>query len=113
MNQFDKLPEKRILEKDVESYLVRKCRAEGWMCEKFTSPNRRAVPDRMVSTSLRQVFFVECKAPGKKPTDAQKRDHERRGNLGHVVTIVDSKESADKFISKTKDWLEALRGMLR
>lgn len=43
------------------------------------------------------IVFVEVKAPGKKPTDLQERDHARRKALGCRVVVIDSMESANAF----------------
>lgn len=88
-----------IRERDVERYLVRKVEALGGTCEKFTSPARRSVPDRLILWPDGSVDFVECKAPGEKPTEAQLRDHARRRQLGHIVVVVDSFESVDKYLT--------------
>jgi hypothetical protein len=45
------------------------------------------------------VAFVECKAPGKEPTSAQLRDHERRRAMGFRVYVVDSYESVEQFLT--------------
>lgn len=85
------------LEKDVEAALVRRVKALGGLCEKFTSPGRRSVPDRLVTMPGGQIIFVELKAPNKKPTDAQLKDHERRRALGCDVRVIDNKEDARAF----------------
>lgn len=90
-----------MLERDIEKALVARVKAIGGMCEKFTSPNRRSVPDRLVTLPGGLVFFVELKAPGKKPTEAQARDHERRRTLGCNVRVIDSMEDAKCFPAKT------------
>jgi Holliday junction resolvase len=82
-------------EKEVEAHLVRRVKKMGGEAEKFTSPGRRSVPDRLVTLPGGRVCFVECKATGKSPTDAQERDHERRRKRGFVVFVVDSKEAVD------------------
>jgi hypothetical protein len=86
-----------ILEKDIEQYLLKRCRQQNWYAPKFTSPGRRSVPDRMVVMPGR-ITFVELKAPGKKPTPKQLWEHQRLGNLGHDVHVLDSYESVDSFI---------------
>lgn len=78
-----------MLERDIEAYLVKRCKEIGALCDKFTSPQRRSVPDRMITFSAR-VLFVEVKATGKKPTEAQVRDHERRRAAGAEVVWLDS-----------------------
>lgn len=84
-----------MLEREIEQYLVREVAKLGGMAEKFTSPGRRAVPDRMVTLPNGRLFFVELKSPGKKPTKAQLLDHERRRALGQTVLVIDSKEGVD------------------
>lgn len=80
-----------MLERDVEAYLVEKVRMAGGIAFKFTSPARRAVPDRLVLLPGGRVVFVECKRPGEKPTPAQSREHERIRALGFDVVVRDSK----------------------
>lgn len=107
-----------MLEKSVEGYLCREVKKLGGTAEKFTSPGRRSVPDRLVLMPSRiadtggehpwgesidmpipaQCIFVELKAPGKKATPAQRRDHGRRRAMGFRVEVLDSKEAVDEFI---------------
>lgn len=86
-----------MLERDIEAYLVKRCKEIGALCDKFTSPQRRAVPDRMITFGGR-VLFVELKATGKKPTEAQVRDHDRRRAAGAEVVWLDSKEGVDRML---------------
>ena len=105
------------LEKTIEAYLVRQVAKIGGVAEKFTSPNRRSVPDRLVllpgdmvsedeyGCQLARpwrvqgdIIFVELKAPGKKVSEAQQRDHDKRRAMGFRVEVIDSKEGVDEFI---------------
>lgn len=86
-----------MLEKDIESALCARVKSLGGLCEKFISPGRRSVPDRIVTLPGGVIVFVEVKAPGKKPTDLQERDHARRKALGCRVVVIDSMESANAF----------------
>lgn len=86
-----------MLERDIENAFVRRVKTLGGMAEKFTSPGRRSVPDRLVTLPGGRIVFVELKAPGKKPTDNQLRDHERRKALGCDVRVIDSLEAVDAF----------------
>lgn len=86
-----------MLEKDIESALCARVKSLGGLCEKFVSPGRRSVPDRIVTLPGGAIVFVEVKAPGKKPTDLQERDHARRKALGCRVVVIDSMESANAF----------------
>lgn len=76
---------------------MRRVKALGGLCEKFASPGRRSVPDRIITMPNGQIIFVELKAPNKKPTDAQLKDHERRRALGCDVRVIDNKEDARAF----------------
>jgi len=86
-----------VLEKEIEQALVKRVKELGGLCEKFTSPGRRAVPDRIVMLPGGRIVFVECKAPGKKPTELQSRDHERRRALGFEVVVIDDLDQARNF----------------
>ncbi|MNL00993.1 VRR-NUC domain protein [compost metagenome] len=97
-----------MLERDIEAYLVKRCKEIGALCDKFTSPQRRSVPDRLITFGGR-VLFVELKATGKKPTEAQVRDHDRRRAAGALVYWLDSTQQVDQVISD----LLAGRGVLR
>lgn len=86
-----------MLERDIEAYLVKRCKEIGALCDKFTSPQRRSVPDRLITFSGR-VLFVELKATGKKPTEAQVRDHDRRWEARAEIMWTDSIEGVDMII---------------
>lgn len=76
---------------------MRRVKGLGGLCEKFTSPGRRSVPDRIVTLPGGRIIFIELKAPGKKPTDLQARDHTRRRMLGCDVRVIDTVEAANAF----------------
>lgn len=84
-------------ERDVEAYLVKQIKALGGMCEKFVSPGKTGVPDRLIILPAGRIIFCELKAPGKKPTELQLRDHQKRRDLGCEVLVIDSIEEVDAF----------------
>lgn len=86
-----------MLERDIERALCKRVKELGGMCEKFTSPGKRSVPDRLVTLPGPCYVFVELKAPGKKPTELQRKDHWRRRCLGCDVRVIDSMEAACAF----------------
>lgn len=86
-----------MLERDIEAYLVKRCKEIGALCDKFVSPQRRSVPDRMITFSGR-VLFVELKATRKEPTEAQYRDHDRRREVGAEVVWTDSTKGVDSLL---------------
>jgi len=98
MEQF-KLKTKEPLEKDIEAYGVRKFKAQGWVPEKYTSPAKRSVPDRIVFKSGGSMFFAEMKRPGGKATPLQLKDHAKRRAMGFRVYVIDTRELVDKVIA--------------
>ena len=96
-------PPKLSTEKPIkESYVERKVcdfvRSMGGMAEKFTSPNRRSVPDRLITLPFVPMFLIEFKRPGGRATQNQLRDHQRRRELGVEVYIIDNVEDGMNLI---------------
>ncbi len=88
---------KSVLEKTIEAALAKRVKSLGGMCEKFVSPGRRSVPDRIVSLPEGVIIFVELKAPGKHATPLQQLDHDRRRALGCDVRVINTLEDANAF----------------
>ena len=88
---------KKILERDVEGAVVRFATSLGWLVRKFSSPNHVSVPDRIFLLNA-FTFFVEFKAPGKKPTEKQLREHQKMREVGHIVLVVDNVEHGKNLI---------------
>lgn len=86
-----------MLEKDIEGALCKRVKFLGGLCEKFVSPGRRSIPDRIITLPGGVIVFAEVKTPGKKPTPLQARDHDARRALGCRVVIIDSMEAANAF----------------
>ena len=86
-----------MLERDIERAFVERVKALGGIAEKFTSPGRRSVPDRLVTMPGGVIIFVELKRPGAKPTAAQLREHANRRNLGCDVRVIDNMGDARAF----------------
>lgn len=86
----------KVLEKVIEAHLIKRVKEAGGIAYKFTSPQRRSVPDRLVLLPGGRVEFAELKATGGKPTDGQLREHARLRALGFTVYIFDNKEDIDR-----------------
>ena len=89
---------KKISEKAIEEYLRDQVKSRGGKAYKFVSPGNAGVPDRMIVLPGCEIFFVELKAPGKKPTQLQKKKIYELEKLGRTVFIADSKESVDEIL---------------
>jgi len=94
---------RKLLERDIENYLVDQVRYAGGKAFKFSSPSNRAVPDRICCFPRGRIVFVECKAPGKKPTPLQLKVLGFLNSLGHNVVVIDSKEKVDVLLKVIKE----------
>lgn len=86
-------------ERDIEAYLVKRVEQAGGRAYKFTSPNRRNVPDRLVLWPGGRAEFVECKAPGGEPTAGQWREIDRLREFDFEVWVVDSIHAVELFVT--------------
>lgn len=90
--------DRKVGEKQVEAYLVKRVKAIGGKAYKFVSPGNVGVPDRLVCWH-RIAVFAELKAPGKKPSAQQRAKHRELRALGFAVFgCVDSYEDVDMLI---------------
>lgn len=89
-----------MLEKEIEKKVCEYAKSNGVLVYKFTSPNRRAVPDRLFIVPMGNVFFVEFKSPGNKPTPPQEREHYRLASAGVRVYWTDNVEQGIAIINK-------------
>lgn len=84
-------------EHHIESYLVKRIKELEGIAYKFTSPQRRSVPDRLCVLPDGHVLFIECKRPGEEPTPSQWRELSRLNDLGQWVYVVNTKSEVDKI----------------
>lgn len=87
-----------MLEKQIEKKVCDYAKTKKMLVYKFTSPQRRSVPDRIFITAQGFIFFIEFKAEGKKPTEAQTREHEKLRANNVKVFVVDSVPSGQFLI---------------
>lgn len=88
-----------MTEKDIEEYLRLGVKKQGGIAFKFTSPGNAGVPDRLIVMPGGRIYFVELKRPGGKTSPLQNRQISRLKDLGCRVLVVDSKESAERFLN--------------
>jgi len=87
-----------VLEKDIEAKVCAFAKSHGMLVYKFTSPQRRSVPDRLFITRIGVVFFIEFKKKGKKPTEGQAREIARLRATGVQVFIVDEVDEGKRIV---------------
>ena len=96
-----------MLEKKIEEKVNEYAKSKGFLVYKFTSPNRRAVPDRMYVHPSGHVSFIEFKAEGKLPTPPHVREHERlRGHKVQVYVVANVEQgykTIDYIIGYARD----------
>ena len=85
-------------ENKVDKYLSRIVSREGGLSLKFVSPGMAGVPDRMVILPGGIIWFVELKAPHKKPRALQRVVMRRLRRLGCQVVTIDDKRTAKAFV---------------
>lgn len=86
------------LEKDIERKVCKYSEERGIEQEKYVSPNKRSVPDRIFYPGNGVCTFIEFKRAGEKPTPAQERDHAARRARGYDVRVVDNVEDGKRVI---------------
>lgn len=89
-------------ESEIEAHLVDRVKALGGEVRKVRWIGRRGAPDRVVMMPagkfVGDTYWIELKAPGKKPEPHQAREHRRMAAVGQQVYVLDSIESVDQFI---------------
>ncbi len=83
------------IEKTVSDY----ARKKGWLVYKFCAPGNRAVPDKIFMRNG-EMFFIEFKAPGKKPTTLQEVVGNRIKGECFEVHVVDNIEDGKTIIDE-------------
>lgn len=95
-------PIPKISEKAVERYLVLECRSRGWICWKFSSPNMRGVPDRLI-VSPGGVFFAEVKGSTGRLTKLQNKTIADLQRQLAEVWVVRSREDVQSLMREIED----------
>ena len=97
---------RKPLEKEIEKKICDYARSLGCKADKFTSPNRRSVPDRIVIAPGGAVGFLEIKRGGESPTKAQDHEIGLLKALGCVAqwcdNVADGKLFVDYLVEKGK-----------
>lgn len=91
---------KKILEKKIEEKVCTYAKDKGFLVYKFTSPQRRSVPDRLLIHPFGKVIFIEFKRDGAKPTPSQALEHTRLRCHNIEVYIIDDIDQGKSLIDE-------------
>lgn len=95
------------LEKDIEAACCAFAKKLGVLQYKFTSPQRRSVPDRIFFGPNGNVWLIEFKKLGKKSTPAQALEQDKIRKQHVLVFVVDNVEQGKKVIREMVGLLDA------
>lgn len=91
---------KKILERDIVEYCRKRVAAYGGEMRKVKWEGRRSAPDWLIMLPANtrregRALFVEFKAPGKHPTEAQQRELNLMRRSGLSATYFNSFDHVD------------------
>lgn len=89
-----------MLEKEIERRMCTLIKNRGGLAYKFTSPNSRGVPDRIIVTPLGSVWFVELKTLTGKLTEIQRKQISELQKRGANVRVVYGWDEAKSFVEE-------------
>lgn len=87
------------LESAIEKKVCDYAKSLGCLVYKFTSPSRRSVPDRLFIGPKGQVWFIEFKRRGEKPTEAQAVEINKIQVNKVRIYVVDTVESGRSVVN--------------
>ena len=90
----------KMLEKEVEKFLVREVKKIGGVSFKFISPGNAGVPDRIVILPTGKVVFVELKTDKGKLTKLQEVQIKKISDLGADARVLRGVEGVKEFINE-------------
>lgn len=88
-----------VRERDIEAALVDAIKQLGGKAIKLLSPGSGGLPDRMILLPGGRLYFVELKAPGKKPSRLQLHVMEQLRQLGFSTHVIDSFAGVHQFVA--------------
>ena len=91
-----------MLEKQIESKVVKKAKELGFLTYKFSSPSNRGVPDRIFISPHGEVFFIEFKSEKGKITKLQEKTIKDISSYGVGVFIINSAEVGLQILTLLK-----------
>jgi len=90
----------KMLEQEIEKFLVREVKKLGGISFKFISPGNAGVPDRIVILPIGKVIFVELKTDKGKLTKLQEVQIKKISDLGADARVLRGIEGVKEFINE-------------
>ena len=87
-----------MTEKQIEQKLVKRVKALGGLALKLNPLGMDGIPDRLILLPKGIAFFVETKAPGKKPRALQVNRMKQLERLGFACFVLDDDKQIDEVI---------------
>ncbi len=87
-----------MTEKHIEQKLVKRVKALGGLALKLNPLGMDGIPDRLILLPKGIAFFVETKAPGKKPRALQVNRMKQLERLGFSCFVLDDDKQLDEVI---------------
>lgn len=91
-----------ILEKTIESAVVKVAKKLGFSTYKFVSPSNKGVPDRIFITSSGKLFFIEFKTLKGYLTLLQSKEINKLQEYGQTVYVINNIEEGVKILNIIK-----------
>lgn len=87
-------------EAGLERKLTQEVEHRGGLALKFVSPGWRGAPDRLVLMPQGRVWFVEMKAPGRKPRPLQEYRLRILREMGFQARVVSTEDELQQFLAE-------------
>lgn len=88
----------KMTEKQIEQKLAKRVKALGGIALKLNPLGMDGIPDRLILLPKGIAFFVETKAPGKKPRALQVNRMKQLERLGFSCFLLDDDKQIDEVI---------------
>ena len=92
-----------MLERVIETALVKAAKKRGGMAFKLVIFRQAGWPDRTVLLPGARIGFVECKAPGKKPTKLQCYWLNKLKGWGFDARVIDHTNQIEPYFAEVFD----------
>ena len=83
----------RPLESQIQSRIIKRLQADGWLCVRLIQTNMNGIPD-LLCMKDGQAKFIEVKRHGEQPRPLQVHRHEQLRQAGFVVEVMDDQSIA-------------------